>query len=263
LAVSINTTIITNTGEGAAVTSGNMGAQIEITSFQIGADLITPLATMTSVTNLVYTGTASQITYSANASTATMTFFITLSEAVGDFYIGNIGLFLADGTMFTLTALATQEYKTATNTAVAPAVTGNVRIYAIPIALTNVQNLINVTALFPDYASLPSVATEAQLPAINAAPYNAYLVNALSETNTSSIAVNNGLEWIQLYGILNTSDSAVVIPGLANYLFPEGTAICWTGTTIALWDPSATTSIYIGVVGRSLLFGYSCQCWYS
>jgi len=251
MAVSVNTTIISNSGEGAAVTSGNMGAQIEITSFQIGSDLITPLATMTGVSTLVYTGTTSQITYSANASTATMTFFITLSETVGNFYVGNIGLFLADGTMFTLTALAVAEYKTATNTAVSPPITGNVRIYAIPVALTNVQNLINVTALFPNYASLPSVATEAQLPAINAAPYNTYLVNALSETNTSSVAVSNGLEWIKLYGILNTSDSAVVIPGLANSMFTEGDAICWNGAALALWDPTSVTSVYVGVVGQN------------
>ena len=251
MAVTINTTVITNSGESSAVTSGNMGAQIEITSFQIGTDLITPLATMNAVSGLVYTGTASQITYTANASTATMTFYITLSEAVGNFYVGNIGLFLADGTMFTLTALAVAEYKTATNVSTSPPTTGNARIYAIPIALTNVQNLINVTALFANYASLPSVATEAQLPAINAAPYNAYLVNTLSETNVSSIAVNNGIEWLQLYGILNTSDSAVVIPGLATFFFVEGTAISWNGTTLVPWDPSLSTSVYVGVVGQN------------
>ena len=37
MAVTVNTTVITNSGEGAAVTSGNNGAQIAITSFQIGA----------------------------------------------------------------------------------------------------------------------------------------------------------------------------------------------------------------------------------
>ena len=253
MSVSTNQTVITNAGLGAAVTAGNNGATIEITTFQLGSALITPSATMTGVTGFVYEGTSSQITYSANASTSTMTFFVTLSESVGTFYTGNIGLFLSDGTMFTITALANLDYKTVTNTSVTPNIVGNVRIYAIPIALTNVQNLINVTALFANYASLPSVATEAQLPSVSTAPYNAYLVNSYSSTDTSSIALTNGSDWVQVLGVVNTSDSAIIIPNLFNYGFAEGTVIAWSGSTLVAWDPSVTTSTYVGIVGQNNL----------
>jgi Phage tail-collar fibre protein len=249
MAVSTNTTVITNAGESAAITAGNNGATITITSFQIGSDLITPSALDTGVSTPVFIGSANQITYSANVSTNSMVFLITLDETVGNFTVGNIGLFLSDGTMFTITALAVAESKTATNSnGTSP---GNVRLYSIPIVLTNVQNIIDVSALFPNFASLPSVATEAQLPAINAAPFNTFLVNTLSKTNASSIAVSNGITFIELYGILNTSDSAVVIPNLASFFFVEGTAICWNGTTLVPWDPSVAANVFIGIVGQN------------
>ena len=250
MSVSTNTTVLTNAGQTDAITNGNNGLKITISSFQIGSALITPAATMTGVTSLVYTGTTSQITYAANASTNQMVLYITLGETVGPFTVGNIGLFLSDGTMFSITALAIAETKTVTNTTVVPNVVGNTRIFAIPITLTNVQNIINVSSLSPAYASLPSVATEAQLPSVATAPYNAYAINALSKTNVASIAVNNGASWIQVLGVTNTTDSAVVVPNLANYLFSEGVAISWSGTTLRLWDPS-TTDQFVGIVGQN------------
>ncbi|MDE1905079.1 MAG: phage tail protein [Rhodospirillales bacterium] len=251
MSVLVNTSVITNAGLSDAITNGTQGLKVQISSFQIGSALITPQPTMTGVTTLVYTGTADQITYSSNASTDEITFYVSLGETVGNFYIGNIGLFTTDGTMFAISALANQEYKLKTDTGTSPPTTGNSRIYAIVVALTNVQNLIDVSIISPAYASLPSVTTEAQLPSVNAAPYNAYIVETLSKTNTNSIAVTNGTNWIELYGILNTSDSAVVIPNLASFSFAEGSAICWTGSTFALWDPSSATNVYVGIVGQN------------
>src|SRR5882762_7002291 len=101
------TTVITRAGITAAINAGGQGALIDITYFKIGSALLTPvLDTMTNVTGLVYTGSSSQLAYRVIDENTT-DYIITLDESIGNFDIGNIGLFLTDGTMFALTGYPT------------------------------------------------------------------------------------------------------------------------------------------------------------
>ncbi len=252
----MTTTVVTQVGLAAALNANQNGLQIQIGSFQLGSSLITPVDTMTGVTNPVYVGSLSQITYTTqpinNNQGVQITFIITLDQSVGTFEIGNIGLFLTNGTLFSITGLSSLDNKIATNAAVSPIINGNIISYPIVVAITNATNIIDLTTITPAYLSLPTLATDASLPAVNTGPYNAYLVNEYLDTGIAAISVDDGAEWVQIRGVKNTSDSGIILPGLSSTTITEGQAVAWSGAALVPWDPS-TNDVYIGVKGTGSL----------
>ena len=177
-------TQITNAGIDALLNAGLNGPKVNVTKVKIGSAVITPSATMTDVVDKVWEGGSEYIQYQVLDSRNFM-FKITLDESVGDFKIGNIGLFLEDGTMFTITALLTQVAKLKND----PPQVGNRHIFAIPITLSGVSGLINVSVIIPDESSIPFVQTEADLPPVNNAAYSVYEVMYHSILQTPCLAL--------------------------------------------------------------------------
>ena len=158
---------ITDAGISALLDAGINGPKIEVTQVRIGSDLIAPSASATDVSGFVWQGDSTYIQYQI-LDEKTFAFKITLDESIGDFPIGNIGLFLKDGTMFTISALTTQR----TNFEGGRTQVGNREVFMIPIVLTGVSGLIDVTVIVPDEASIPFVQTENDLPDPTLAAYS-------------------------------------------------------------------------------------------
>lgn len=246
------TSIITQAGLNAAINAQQDGLQIAITSFQLSSTIpALPLSTSATAvpSPVVFTGTQSDLTYTVNTTNTALTITITLNQSIGPFAIGSIGWFLSNGTMFALTALDQLDYKTSTNTTSGQTIEGNIRSFLLTIDITNSPNIIDTTVIAPAYLSLPTLSNETFLP-VSLGPYNAYLINDFTQTDISSIAIFNGTGWSQIRAIKNTSDSAVIFPGISALGFAEGSAIAWNGTEIVLYDPS-TLDVYIGVMGQS------------
>lgn len=184
-------TIITNAGISAAINAGLNGPRIKVNKVKIGNQIIVPTAQMTDVTGDVGQEFDSSYIQYQVIDDRTFLFKITLDESVGDFDIGNIGLFLEDGTMFTITALTKVEEKIKNN----GETVGNRRVFEIPIVLSGLSGLIDVTILVPDEASIPFVANENSLPEASLAPYSVYEVVFHTGYRCSCLALRTSSGW--------------------------------------------------------------------
>jgi hypothetical protein len=171
------TTIVTNAGIAAAIAAGNEGPQININGFQIGQDIITPDPTLTAVSTAVYIGSSSQIQYEI-LNNNTVVYVITLDETVGDFTIGNIGLFTNTGTMFAISALPIAEPKLSTSSLGL----GTRRIFNIIITLSQLATISEFVIEESQTGNLPEVANETLLPNANTSVYDTYLCDVLNFT---------------------------------------------------------------------------------
>lgn len=188
-------TIITNAGITAAIQAGISGPQIKISSVKIGNNILIPNVEMTDVSGLVWSGDSSYLQYQI-VDDRTFLFKITLDESIGNFNIGNIGLFLDNGTLFCLTALTQVEQKIKNDDD--SNVVGNRKIFEIPIVLSGISSLLDVTVMVPDEASIPFVQNELSLPQSALAPYTAYelLYHTSFKTPCLSLRTPNG--WVYL-----------------------------------------------------------------
>jgi len=192
-------TVIVDSGITACINAGLNGPKVAVTKVKVGSSIISPDSSMTDVTNVVWEGDSSYIQYQL-IDERTFLFKVTLDESIGDFDIGNIGLFLDDGTMFCVSTLIGVEKKVANN---APVV-GNRKIFEIPIVLAGISGAIDVTLLVPDEASLPFVQTEASLPNYVTAPFSAYIVTYHTRFKTSALAMRTSEGWS--YSVANMGD---------------------------------------------------------
>ena len=239
------TTTITTPGLQAASLAGVLGAQIQLTSFEIGSDVITPSSAMTGVTSggvmgtPVYTGTLSQVTYQVQ-NDSTLIYKITLDPTIGPFTIGNIGLFISNGqagsgsTLFSITALpsATQKYINNFPTV------GNDRVFYIIIQLSGIATITNLTILNTDESALPVLANKTFLPNPSSAPYPVYMLAADSDYGgVPALALRGDSSWYYIptdFGWSSATTSGNVINLNAN-LFGSGVTV---GQTV-YFDTSA------------------------
>lgn len=184
-------TVITDTGINALINAGINGPQIKVTKVKIGSAIIAASPSMTDVTDIVWEGGSEFIQYQI-VDEKTFTFKVTLDESIGDFPMGNLGLFLEDGSIFTITSLNTQRTKLANN----PPQVGNREIFVIPIQLSGISGLIDVTVIVPDEASIPFVQTEATLPQANLSAYSVYEVMYHTKLKTSVLALRSNNGWL-------------------------------------------------------------------
>ena len=183
-------TVITDAGLSAAIQAGLGGPKINVTSVKIGSSIINPTSDMTDVVNEVWAGDTKRIRYQIQDQ-RTFTFVVSLDESIGDFDIGNIGLFLEDGTLFCITTMVGVEKKIANN----PPQVGNRITLAVPIVLTGISGLIDLTIMVPDESSIPFLQDESGLPPANVAPYSVYEIIYHTELKSRCLALRGPDGW--------------------------------------------------------------------
>ena len=183
-------TVVTDAGINAALQAGLNGPKISVTSVRVGSSIIQPTSDMTDVTNEVWRGDSSYIQYQI-MDERTFLFKITLDESIGDFDIGNVGLFLEDGTMFSISTLVGPESKIKNN----EPVVGNRKIFEIPIVISGLSGLINVNVIVPDESSIPFVNNEESLPAASLAPYSVYEITYSTLLKCPALALRTSTGW--------------------------------------------------------------------
>lgn len=203
-------TVITNAGLKKFITTGTGGPKLNITSVKIGSTVLNPLSTMEDVTDEVWSGDSQFISYQV-LDDNTFAFVVTLDESIGNFQIGNIGLFIEDGTMFCLTTLLQPEQKTKNESTVV----GNRFEYVIPIILSGISDAVQVSYIVPDEASLPVVYTEASLPDYRQTNYSAYVVQNFSLQNVPALAMRTSTGWSFLTAVNIGSLSS--LPSIATF----------------------------------------------
>jgi hypothetical protein len=164
--------------------------------------LIGPAYSMTAVVDPVASGTGS-IRYHLRSEDE-IQFILTLDQSVGNFYVGNIMLFDDTDTPFMAASLDLPAKKEALSL---PATTGNSLRYVINLKYTAAGKLVDVTITPPDNASLPLVATEAALPPVGAAPYDAYQIERLTKSGLPTVALRDPERgWYGVQGVRNIDD---------------------------------------------------------
>lgn len=184
-------TAITDAGITACINAGLKGPLVRVSKVKIGSSLVNPTSTMTDIPDTVWEGDDSYIQYQL-VDEHTFIFKVSLDESIGDFDIGSIGLFLEDGTLFSVSTLFGVIHKVANNP---PAVVGNRQIFRVPIILAGNSANFNISVIKPDESSLPFVQTEASLPPYATAPFSVYSVIYHTGLKTSAIAIRTPNGW--------------------------------------------------------------------
>ena len=236
---------ITDAGISALLDAGINGPKIEVTQVRIGSDLVAPSASATDVSGFVWQGDSTYIQYQI-LDEKTFAFKITLDESIGDFPIGNIGLFLKDGTMFTISSLTTQRTKLKNS----GTQVGNREVFMIPIVLSGVSGLIDVTVIVPDEASIPFVQNENDLPDPTLAAYSVYEVVYHTILKSSVLALRSNSGWLFVKGQTG-SESASFDPGMFEDGVHVGSLVYFDpiADLFRLADGTNKTKGYLGVVG--------------
>lgn len=205
------TAYITTAGQAAIAGAQFGGYKISLTRYRISDSLVTEAnpATIRNYTQLpgtvVYDSgnnpTDGSLTYTKLVSGA-ITINVYLHASIGDFTVGTIGLYLDDGTLFTILKLTQTYSKTQNNGNIA----GNVLSFPFTFTLT-IQDVLNLTVTPESVASLPLVLTEVDLPAYNLAPYNNYYVTNYAGTNLAAVACKTPSSWQFLVAASNDVDN--------------------------------------------------------
>lgn len=200
-------TVLTAAGISAIQVAGEHGPQINVTGFRLGSSTITGIldngVNMSDVQDFVYQGNANQIQYNVYDED-TVVFHVILDDTVGDFTIGNLGLFLENGTMFSITNLVTpvQKYKTQTGRA------GNIKAYDLQFMISSIATISNFTVIIKNEAAIPEVQLSTSLLPAAIAPFPVYGVREdTTRGNTPSLVYKRTNQWWRLFtsldGILN------------------------------------------------------------
>lgn len=228
-------TVITTAGIAAAVAAGLGGPQIQITKARFGSSLITPLDSMVDVTSFVQEIGAANIRYSIRDEN-TVVYRLILDETMGDYNVGNVALVLDDDTVFSISSLPAATSK----------VVGNRREFTIPLTLSGIATISDLTVILADVMSIPEVATQALLPAANVAPFNTYLVrqNTLF-ANRATIATSVNGTWRYYPEDLGAGalveTNGIVMSGMFDAGVASGEA-CWFNTTTDKFENSNITT---------------------
>lgn len=183
--------LLLDSGKAKLAASLASGRPVRITSFKIGSTPQVPLEPgLSDVVSPVYTGSATAISYALpNENEAR--FFLTLEEGLGPFEVGNILLLTEDGTPFIMGTTLSALGKVPNNP---PLSIGNRMIFSMTLAFFNVVDALDVSVLVPDYATMPSVSTQAMLPPAASTPYDTYLIQNHQNTGTPAIAVRRAVD---------------------------------------------------------------------
>lgn len=193
------TSLITTAGQSAAANAAAHGYKIDLVRFKLSDTVITETdpSIIRGYTELpgvlIYDSGNNPVNGSlkyekVNDTDVVITVF--LHSDIGPFTFGSVGLYLSDGTLFTVLQLS-QTYPKTVNT-----VTTAGNNYAFPFVFTlTLQDVLNLSILPENAASLPIVADEATLPSYLIAPYSNYFIQNYAGTNKSAVACRTANEW--------------------------------------------------------------------
>jgi len=164
--------VITNVGLQAVANAQSGGPSVNITTFQVGtAYNYTPTASMSALQGTsLYSGITTG--YSVD-SLNQITYQLKMNQTVGTFNFGEVGVYLADGTLFALAAFQTLQEKVAASSSNA----GNLVTLIARLLLTGIAPVIQFTNNTYQTAILVEVAVPDGIP----------LPNSLGSTNVYSV----------------------------------------------------------------------------
>jgi hypothetical protein len=250
------TSVITKAGISAAIRAGSGGALININHFKIGPTQIVPDEGMTDASlytsanpigGVPYIGSPDSMAYRVIDENTT-SYVIILDEHMGDFTIGNVGLFLDDGTLFSITSYSFTSLKRKS----VGANPGNRRILTINIKYSNLATISNFTIQLLELLSLPEVPTEFDLPTANLAPFNTYQVrgHTVSKIQTIAYTWNNRWHFGSERDLSGSGDTIIPLEGIAFDDFTDIGEICavnWDNNKYIVGDPDDKAHPPVGV----------------
>lgn len=185
---------------------------INISSFKIGSlSSYVPEETATDVSGEVYE--SNDFTYSiVDDSTAKIN--INLTTEIGDFTIGNIGIYLDDGTLFALAVLPGPSYKIRSNP---PQIGGNVRNYDILIHYRGLEDSINLVVSETANTDIPEVNNVNNLPPELTAPHKNYIVQEHTGLGVPALAYLNQDLSVWQFAAISGSEHLEVVKNLADF----------------------------------------------
>jgi hypothetical protein len=223
-----NLAILTNAGLQACLDAGVSGFKVNITSFQIGSDVgFLPAVDDVAVHTFVYQGQADELTFVINNPNQ-ITYRILLDQSSGTFLVGNIGLFLEDGTLFALVVLPAATLKVQQQ---APEIAGNFKAFDILVSFANLNSLVQfeINEAFP--ASLPFVNTEVGLPDPTNADFNLYVVSQNSLfNNLPTLAYSDGAIWTYL--VLGAQNFQLYAENFVGGTNPQIAGTAWNAVAV-------------------------------
>src|SRR6266481_5381813 len=163
-----------NTGRNALVNALITNTPINITKLHISAIpniTLDPAATDV-VGGIVYSSSSGNI-FADVINSNELRILVKLDQTIGSFLIGNVVLFLDDGTPFMSGSITTAVQKLVQNL---PSEVGNIVTLNMTLTYTNVTTAVNVTILNPLYATLPFITDTNALPIAGFAAYDVYNV---------------------------------------------------------------------------------------
>ncbi len=180
-------------------------------------------------------------------------FLITLDETIGNFTIGNLGLYNTDGTLFCLVALDATTSKVATS----GSTLGNRRVYECLVSFNNAATLMNLTTLTEYAYNLATVATELLLPSPVTPTYNVYLVQKHTILGIAVLALNYNSLWYYIPTQLGEAQVGGVVsipPGMLATGVNPGDAVYYNPATNKFTFSDPNVSNYLaypqGIVGE-------------
>lgn len=188
--------IITQQGIAAAIQSeaGGYVTKIKLTTYAIGDGAgIEPTGNETNVYgNIVKSGNIADDMTVLRAGDNLLVYKMTMGTDIGDFNVGNIGLFDENGNLFALLVYNQVRPKVAANPPQEP---GNILRVQMGLVFANIASAVDVSFIDSATADLPTVATELELPSASVAPHNLYIVQNSSTVGGPAFAYTDGTSW--------------------------------------------------------------------
>lgn len=197
------TNTITDTGNAAILqamsSSPNLGFNLQVTSFQLGAGNTPFSSAATSLPGgTIYEGVTGQLQALPTNDPNTICYVVNLDSSVGSFVYGSIGLYLSTGQLLTYVSLAEPRTKKASNL---PAVLGDVHTYYIPVTITGSNSIFTINLPSSASQSIPTVGNINNLPAPSTAVSSAYIVKINNTGNGNPLlAYTDGINWYAVGG---------------------------------------------------------------
>ena len=163
---------------------------------------------------------------------STVVITLSLGYSIGDFTCGSLGCYLEDGTLFCVIQLPQIRYKRKKS----EISTGDSLEISLSLAITD-GDVLDVTYLKSDVATIPSVSSWEDLPNIDEAPYSTYIVNNCTGNGIPALAsiqeTSSGRKWS--FTLLSQNDWATSFNRVTINEIPNTTIVGYNSTE-GVWE---------------------------
>ena len=187
--------LITSAGITALSNAISRGTSVNVIGYRIGSRVnFTPASNITNVDTLVFpsTGVATNgLSYTiTNGVTNQVLFRISLNSTLGNFNVGNIGLFIGSTNSPILLAIVTLDETDTKTATVINGAEGNILTYDMYITVNDIANSINYSLIDSNtnsLLSLPTVTDETNLPDVTNTNLKTIIVRSHSSYNNKPV----------------------------------------------------------------------------